>query len=123
MITTAASAAELHARESVVGWKESWQVSERIRGGWQTVEVAGKPCDVFEPPERGPFVLLFLHGVGMETLAGNLVWTGLLEENRLATVCPHGKRSWWTNRICAEFDPKLTAERHLIENVLPFIRD
>jgi S-formylglutathione hydrolase len=92
-------------------------------GKWQAVVIAGKTCDVYEPTQRGPFVLLFLHGVGMETLAGNDVWTRLLEERGLAAVCPHGKRSWWTNKVCREFDDKLTAERFLLDHVLPFVRE
>jgi S-formylglutathione hydrolase len=31
-----------------------------------------------------------------------------------------GKGSWWTDRICTEFDPHVTAERHLVANVLPY---
>lgn len=91
--------------------------------GWQSIEVAGKTCDIFEPARPGPHLVLHLHGVGMETLAGNTVWTQLLEDRGLRAICPHGKRSWWTNRACAEFDRKLTAERHLLDNVLPFIRE
>ena len=30
-------------------------------------------------------------------------------------------RSWWTDRICPEFDRQLTAERHLLDNILPYI--
>ena len=98
-------------------------MSNSTGGGWQTLEVAGKGCDIFEPDRPGQFVILHLHGVGMETLAGNAVWTRFLEEHGLRAICPHGKRSWWTNRICAEFDEKLSAERHLLQNVLPFIRE
>jgi S-formylglutathione hydrolase FrmB len=61
--------------------------------------------------------------VGMETLAGNAVWTRLLETQGLRTVCPHGNRSWWTNRICSEFDSQLTAERHILQNILPYARE
>ena len=90
---------------------------------WQSVSVTGKPCDIFEPRTPGPFVLLYLHGVGLETLAGNTVWTRLLDERGLRAICPHGKLSWWTNRICPEFDAQGTAEKHLLHNVLPFIQD
>jgi S-formylglutathione hydrolase FrmB len=31
------------------------------------------------------------------------------------------RRSWWTNRICEEFDPRLTAYRHVLDNVVPYI--
>src|SRR5437660_9954708 len=32
-------------------------------------------------------------------------------------------RSWWTDKICLEFDPRLSAEKHVIQNVLPFIEE
>lgn len=85
--------------------------------------MAGKTCDVYVPAGPGPYVLLHLHGVALETLAGNAVWTALLEQHGLVAVCPHGGRSWWANRICREFDEQLTAEQHLLQNVLPFIRE
>ena len=98
-------------------------MSNATVASWQSIEVAGKACDIFEPARPGPYVVLHLHGVGMETLAGNQVWTRLLDERGLRAICPHGKRSWWTSRVCSEFDAKLTAERHLLENGLPFIRE
>jgi S-formylglutathione hydrolase FrmB len=78
---------------------------------------------VFEPVKPGPWVLLFLHGVGMETLTGNAAWTRLFNQHGLRAICPHGKRSWWTDRICSEFDLELTAERYLLRHVLPFIQE
>jgi len=30
-------------------------------------------------------------------------------------------RSWWTDRICPEFDARLTAERHVVDNVVGYI--
>ena len=98
-------------------------MNEQSRGSWAAVDVAGKTCDVFSPSRPGPFAMVFLHGVGLETLAGNAVWTRLLDERGLITICPHGKRSWWTNRVCREFDERLTAERHVIDNVLPYLRE
>lgn len=89
--------------------------------GWQRIGVAGKACDVFEPSQPGPFVLLHLHGVGMETLAENAAWTGMLEARGLRTVCPHGKRSWWVNKVCREFDEQLTAEKYVLNHVVPFV--
>jgi S-formylglutathione hydrolase FrmB len=41
----------------------------------------------------------------------------------LPVVAPITKRSWWTNKICDEFDPHLTAERHVVDNVLPWIEE
>lgn len=92
-------------------------------GKWQQLEVDGKTCDVFAPTDPGPYALLYLHDMGLESLADNPVWTRLLEERRLLTLCPHGGHSWWANRTCPEFDPKLTPERYLIDSVLAFVRE
>src|SRR5262249_19738543 len=61
-----------------------------------------------------------LHGVGRESLRGRPAFTRLFDALRLACVCPQGQRSWWADRICPEFDPQLTAERYLLDHVLPF---
>jgi pimeloyl-ACP methyl ester carboxylesterase len=93
--------------------------------GWTSTEIAGKKADVYEPPgpARPRLGVLHLHGIGLETLTDNPVYTQLFAELRLACICPHGQRSWWVDRICSEFDPRLTPERHLLDNVLPFIKD
>ena len=92
---------------------------------WQTIEIAGKTADVYDPPGSGKprFGVLHLHGAGLKTLRDNPVFAKLLGELRLACVCPHGQRSWWTDRICPEFDPQITAEGYLVDHVLPFFRE
>jgi S-formylglutathione hydrolase len=89
---------------------------------WSRADIAGKTADIYDPPgdPRPRFGVLYLHGIGLETLATANVFTHLFAQLRLACVCPHGQRSWWADRICAEFDPKVTPERHLLDAVLPF---
>jgi esterase/lipase superfamily enzyme len=91
-------------------------------GTWTRRTIAGKTADVYDPPgeARPRFGVLHLHGVGLETLAGNPVFTRLFAELRLACICPHGQRSWWGDRVCKEFDAKITPERYLLDSVLPF---
>jgi S-formylglutathione hydrolase len=93
--------------------------------GWSRTEIAGKPADVFDPPgaDRPRFGVLFLHPVGEELPSDNPAYTAELARHRLACCAPHGGPSWWADRVCPEFDPALTAERHLIENVLSWMRD
>jgi S-formylglutathione hydrolase len=95
-----------------------------MNGTWQTVDIAGKPADVYTLPggARPRFGVLYLHPVGLETLVGNTAFTHLFDELRLACVCPHGRRCWWTDRVCPEFDPTLTTERHLLDHVLPYFQ-
>jgi pimeloyl-ACP methyl ester carboxylesterase len=96
-----------------------------MKGVWSEMALGGKMVEVFEPPgaERARFGLLFLHPLGLETLRGRSAFTKILDERTLPCVCPHVKRSWWTDRICAEFDPKLSAESHVLDNVMPIFKD
>jgi S-formylglutathione hydrolase FrmB len=51
------------------------------------------------------------------------VFEAEFERHRLPVIAPFTGRSWWSDKICPEFDPKLTAERHILDNVMPYIRD
>src|SRR5262245_45505893 len=93
-----------------------------MSGTWTRVTIGGKEADVYDPPGVGrpQFGVLFLHGVGLETLVDRPAFVKPLAELSLACVCPHGQRSWWGDRVCAEFDPKITPERYLLDSVIPF---
>lgn len=91
---------------------------------WARVDIAGKPADVFGFPEtlRPRYGVMFLHGVGLETLRDNAAFTRLFDELRLACVCPHGQRSWWGDRVCAEFDAETSPERYLLQHAVPYFQ-
>src|SRR6266481_814745 len=96
-----------------------------MQGMWTAVSLGGKAADVYHTagvakPRCG---VLYLHGVGLSTLREKPGYTRLFDELGLACVCPHGQRSWWADRICTEFDPTLTPEKHLLQSVLPYFRD
>src|SRR3954452_14394595 len=84
-----------------------------MNGLWSKVVLAGKPADTYAPHTSPPrFGVLFLHGADQETLVSRPAFTRLFDELRLACVCPHGKLSWWTDRLCPDFDQAFSAERH-----------
>jgi S-formylglutathione hydrolase len=89
---------------------------------WTTVDIGGKRADVFEPSDasRPQFGVMHLHGIGLETLIDRPVFTRWLDQLQFACVCPHGQRSWWADRICSEFDGRITPERYLLEQVVPY---
>ena len=95
-----------------------------MTGTWQTIDLAGKPADVFEPAstlgEKPRFGILYLHPVGQETLVNNPAFEQFFDQFRMACVCPHGGLSWWSDRICPDFDPHVGAERYLLEHVVPY---
>lgn len=92
---------------------------------WSTIQLAGHPVDIFEPAQRHPhgFVLIYLHGVHLNRLDDKPAFMDLFEQHGLPVICPWTQRSWWTDKICAEFDPELTAERHVVDNVVPYIAE
>src|SRR5947209_7787047 len=96
-----------------------------MNASWTQVEISGKRADVYDPPAapRPRFSVLFLHGVGLETLRDNAAFTRLLEEHKLACVCPRGQRCWWADRVCPEFDAAVTPERYLLDGVVPYFRE
>lgn len=94
-------------------------------GTWHHVSIGGKPADWFEPTRPSPHrhTVLFLHGHGERTLSDNPVYTGLFEQHGLRCLCPHGRRSWWGDRVCHEFDPQVSPRRYLLDSVLPWLNE
>ena len=94
-----------------------------MAGTWYSETVANHPCDVYIPPQRNPYgyVVLYLHGVHLNRLDDQPAFIEEFDQHGLAVVAPQTKRSWWTDKICLEFDPTISAQRHVLENVLPFI--
>ena len=92
-------------------------------GNWSTEDVAGHACHVFEPavPNEHGDVVIYLHGLHVALLSEQPVMVAELNRHGLRTVCPVTERSWWTDRICAEFDLEITAEAYVLDKVLQFI--
>jgi pimeloyl-ACP methyl ester carboxylesterase len=91
-------------------------------GKWSEQSVGGHPCDLYEPPsanEHG-FLLISLLSDDHPRLLDSLALIQQFDRFGLPVVAPHGGRSWWTNRICRQFDAQLTAEQHLLDNIMPF---
>lgn len=89
--------------------------------GWSHIEIAGKPVDVFEPGKPARFAILYLHSLGEENISEKPPYVAAFRAAGLPVVAPRGRRSWWADRVCNEFDPELTAEKHLLQNVVPWM--
>jgi pimeloyl-ACP methyl ester carboxylesterase len=93
-------------------------------GAWTEIELAGHPCDVFEPAhgnDRG-FAVIYLHGVRLTRLADNVAFSREFARHGLPVIAPVTGPYWWTDRICPEFDPQFTPERHVLDNVMPLLQ-
>lgn len=95
-------------------------MSTPLPAGWSLVSIAGHDCEIFEPPAPSAhgYVVIYLHGVHLNHLYDKPAFVAELARHGLRAVCPRTQRSWWTDRICQEFDPRITAERYVVEHVL-----
>jgi S-formylglutathione hydrolase FrmB len=94
-------------------------------GTWTDVDVAGHVCEIYEPPrlnEHG-YVVVYLHGVHLNHLHDKPAFLREFDRHGLRVVCPRTARSWWTDRICSEFDNKISAECYVRDHVLGWIRE
>lgn len=94
-------------------------------GVWSEEVVAGHPCDVFEPaqPSEHRYVVIYLHGVHLNRLVDKPQFSSQFDRFGLRVVAPMTQRSWWTDRICYQFDRTISAERHVRENILAYISE
>lgn len=84
------------------------------------ITVAGRPCQVFEPPRRNPHgsSVIFLHDVDGGGLQGREAYLEQLARHGLPCIAPLCGRSWWTERLWPDFDPTLSVEQYVMEYVL-----
>ncbi len=95
------------------------------KGEWSTVQVAGHPCRWLEPsvPHPSGFSLLYLHDSGQVDLATQPAITELFIRHGLRVVAPQTRASWWSDRLCEEFDSQVTAEQYVTQSVMPYLAE
>lgn len=93
-------------------------------GTWTLESIDGHDCDLFSPARPSPhrYTVLYLHGVHVNRLVDKRVFVEQFGKYGLHVVCPRTERSWWTDRLCAEFSAKYSAQQYLLEQVLPWIK-
>ncbi len=94
-------------------------------GVWSVTNVGGHPCHVYQPPAPSPhgYTAMYLHGMHLDELADHPTFARQFDRYGLRCVAPVTRRSWWTDRICAEFDPEITAEQHVLQRMLPWLAE
>jgi S-formylglutathione hydrolase FrmB len=92
---------------------------------WSEITIAGHVCHIYEPSRPSPhgFTVMYLHGLHMTRLADCPAFETLFDEHGLRCIAPVTQRSWWTDRICGEFDAHVSAERHVLDRVLPWLAE
>ncbi len=97
----------------------------RIQMTWTETVVAGHPCHLFEPkvPSEHGRAVLYLHGIKLALPSEHAPFVREFDRHGLRVIAPITQRSWWSSRICPEFDANISAEQYLLESVMPFITE
>src|SRR5262245_159947 len=92
-------------------------------GTWSEISIAGHPCQAFTPAAPSPHgdTVMYLHGVHLGRVDERPEFARLFDQHGLRCIAPVTQRSWWTDRICLEFDADVSAERHLLDRVMPWL--
>jgi S-formylglutathione hydrolase FrmB len=92
---------------------------------WTDVTISGHSCGVYTPAKPSPdgFTVLYLHDQHQSQLADHPAFARQFDEHGLRCIAPVTGRSWWTNRILPSFDAHISAERHVLDRVLPWLAD
>ena len=94
-------------------------------GRWSRVEVAGHECEVYEPPrasEHG-YAVIYLHGVHLNSLADNEAFCAEFDRYGLRVIAPRAGRCWWADRLCPEFDPRITPFNYVRQDLVSYLAE
>ncbi len=86
---------------------------------WHLAEVAGHRCELIEPPGECRGSILYLHGARLQSLSGQPGFAAEIARRQLRVAAPQGGRSWWTDKLLPQFDPQISAERYLVDRLIP----
>jgi len=94
-------------------------------GHWNEIEIRGHRAATYEPskPSEHGYLLVYLHGVHLGDLRAYPEFAAQFERYGFRVLCPVTQRSWWTDKICEEFDLELSAEQYMLKHVVPAIAE
>jgi S-formylglutathione hydrolase FrmB len=94
-------------------------------GAWSEIDVAGHVCHVFEPARPSPhgYVVVYLHCSRAGKLQAYPAFNAAFERHGLRVIAPATGRSWWTDRVWPKFDAAISAERYVLDRVIPYVAE
>ncbi len=92
---------------------------------WQTVEIAGHPCETFIPqtPHEQGYTVIYLHGVHLQKLSEHPEFVQPFADRGLRIISPQTGPHWWLDQICPDFDAEITPEQLVVQHVMPWLTD
>ncbi|MBC21053.1 MAG: esterase [Planctomycetaceae bacterium] len=97
-------------------------MSER---NWTRQDIAGHMCDLYLPAHASNhgYSIIYLHDFALQGSMGCIHLTESFEQYGFCVIAPDVKRSWWSDKICLEFDENQSAENYLLESVMPWLAE
>ena len=92
---------------------------------WTSHTIAGHTCNVYQPASVSEHnnSVIYLHDVDLESLHGKKRFLKLFEKFGLTVFAPQCGPTWWSDRVNAAFDPRLSPEEYLLEHIMPFVHE
>ena len=96
-----------------------------LTGKWSQQQIAGHPCHTYVPPEPSQhgYTVLYLHGRYQGVPMQHPQMMQYFDRHGLRILAPLTRRSWWSDRICDDFDPQISVERYLLDHIVPFLQE
>jgi len=97
--------------------------NDNLAGDWQQIEIAGHPCYTYVPPQPSEhgYTVLYMHGYYQGVPMEHPKMMEHFDRHGLRVIAPLTRRSWWSERICPDFDPEITVVDYLMNEVLPYL--
>lgn len=94
-----------------------------LAGDWAQLEIAGHKCHTYVPPQPSAhgYTVLYMHGRYQGVPMEHPQMMQHFDRHGLRVIAPLTRRSWWTDRICLDFDPEITAVDYLLNHIMPFL--
>ncbi len=97
--------------------------NQNVAGCWQQIEIAGHRCHTYIPPEpsKHGYTVLYMHGRYQGVPMEHPKFLEHFDRYGLRIIAPLTGRSWWSDRICLDFDPDITVEQYLFKQIMPWL--
>ncbi|MCA9184582.1 MAG: alpha/beta hydrolase-fold protein [Pirellulaceae bacterium] len=91
---------------------------------WSSIELHGHACHVFTPRNLNPhrYVLVYLHGVHLESLHDKREFLDQFEHYGFPVVCPQCGPTWWSDRVTPVFDPVISPYQYVTQHVRNYVQ-
>lgn len=96
-----------------------------VAGDWQQIEIAGHRVHTYVPPQPSEhgYTVLYMHGRYQGVPMEHPKFLEHFDRHGLRIVAPLTRRSWWSDRICPDFDDEISVVDYLMQHIMPWMKN